>query len=114
MSSEALSFLRKQEEDSGADNGLEDDDPIVHEDELLSRRQNLTAESRLQILFRSRFYKWSNHVVFGGNFLLLLWILWDVVTVRSYCPDVPFCMSPQPWCIIKLLESITHKAIPTM
>ena len=114
MSSEAISFLQKQDRDSKTDDGFEDEDLIVHENELLSHRHNSAAKTRLLLLFLGRFYRWFNHVVFGGNFLVLLWILWGVVTVRSYCPDAPFCMLPQPQCLTELLESKAYEATPLM
>lgn len=91
MASGAESLLQKQERDSDTDEESENDGLIVHDEELRPGRGKTRSRSRSEALYLSHAYKWFNHVAFGGNVLLLLWILWGVLTVRSYCPNPPFC-----------------------
>lgn len=93
MASGAESLLQKQERDSDTDEESENDGLIVHDEELRSFRGKTRPRPRLEALYLSHAYQWFNHVALGGNALLLLWILWGVLTVRSYCPDPPFCKS---------------------
>lgn len=91
MASGARSLLQKQERDSDTDEESENDGLIVHDEELRPYRGKIGSRPRLEALYLSHVYKWFNHFAFGGNVLLLLWILWGVLTVRSYCPNPPFC-----------------------
>lgn len=91
MASGATSLLQKQERDSDTDEESENDGLILHVEELRPCRGKTRPRPRLETLYLSHAYKWFNHVAFGGNVLLLLWILWGVLTVRSYCPNPPFC-----------------------
>lgn len=91
MASGAKSLLQKQERDSDTDEESENDGLIVHDEELRPCRGKAGSRPRLEALYLSHTYKWFNHVALGGNALLLLWILWGVLTVRSYCPNPPSC-----------------------
>lgn len=91
MASGAKPLLQKQERDSETDEESENDGLIVHDEELRLRHGKTISRPRLEALYLSHAYRWFNHVTFGGNVLLLLWVLWGVLTVRSYCPNPPFC-----------------------
>lgn len=93
MASGAKPLLQKQERDNDTDEESENDGFIVHDEELRPYRRKAGSRPRLEALYLNHAYKWFNHIAFGGNVLLIFWILWRVLTVRSYCPNPPFCKS---------------------
>ncbi|KAK4219670.1 hypothetical protein QBC37DRAFT_394553 [Rhypophila decipiens] len=91
---ESKSFL--QNRDDEIDDSLSDDDDdeglIVHEHELLSggdKKRTAPEAFERRSFTKGWIYLTLNNIFLGGNILLFAWMFWGVLTVRSYCPDVP-------------------------